>query len=279
MGVGFAMSGVVIEALSAAGLSENVALSNGVGWPDNEAEWQVIYDAALVFGARRGSELIGQGALGLFEGAGAIAKMVVAPGAQRQGIGAAILDRLLLEAEQRELGAVGLVATPFGKPLYESRGFVATGDVVISVGTPRIDAPTAGELETAVVQNPEQILQVERRFMTGSREAVLRGRLRHSCATAHCAGGFALATWHEKGTRVAPIIAEDEATARSLAQAIFRAVPGPMRIDVPGEQTAFRNWLTDLGLAEKGVHTEMARGGALPWHVPARFGLATQAWG
>jgi hypothetical protein len=52
-----------------------------------------------------------------------------------------------------------------------------------------------------------------------------------------------------------------------------------MRFDVPAEQTEFRSWLTELGLVEKGVHSEMARGGALPWHVPARFALATQAWG
>jgi len=32
-------------------------------------------------------------------------------------------------------------------------------------------------------------------------------------------------------------------------------------------------------LVEKGVHLEMARGGALPWCVPQRFGQATQAWG
>jgi GNAT superfamily N-acetyltransferase len=270
---------VVVESLSRANIAENVALSNGVGWPDTDAEWQVIYDAALVFGVRRAGELVGQGALGLFEGSGSIAKMVVAPSAQRQGIGGEILDRLLREAEQRELGAVGLVATPFGKPLYESRGFVATGDVVIVMGTPRIDTPNAGEPEAASVQDDEQILRVERRFITGSRAAVLRGRLRHSCATAQCDGGFALATWHEKGTRVAPIIAQDQRTARALARAIFRAVPGPMRLDVPGEQAEFRSWLTELGLVEKGVHTEMARGGALPWHVPARFGLATQAWG
>jgi len=273
------MAEVVVESLSRANISENVALSNSVGWPDTDAEWQVIHDAALVLGVRHQGELLGQGALGLFEGTGSIAKMVVAPSAQRQGIGGAILDRLLAEAEQRGLSAVGLVATPFGRALYESRGFVATGDVVILMGTPRIDAPSEGEPETASVRDAEQILHIERRFITGSRAAVLRGRLRHSSATAHCAGGFAIATWHEKGTRVAPIIAEDLSTARALSRAIFRAVPGPVRLDIPGEQVEFRRWLTELGLVEKGVHTEMARGGALPWHVPARFGLATQAWG
>ena len=52
-----------------------------------------------------------------------------------------------------------------------------------------------------------------------------------------------------------------------------------MRLDVPGEQRGFRDWLQGLGLVEKGVHLEMSRGGALPWQVPQRFAQATQAWG
>ncbi len=132
------MSEVVVESLSRSAISENVALSNEVGWPDTEAEWQVIYDAAQVCGVRRTSDgrLVGQGVLGVFDGVGSVAKMVVAPGAQRQGTGARILDRLLVQAQSLGLGALGLVATPFGKRLYETRGFAATGEVVIAIGTP-----------------------------------------------------------------------------------------------------------------------------------------------
>src|SRR4051794_27868352 len=114
-------SELVVEALSSECISHNLALSSSVGWPDTEAEWRVIHQAALVLGVKRAGELIGQGALGLFEGAASVAKMVVAPSAQRQGIGAKILDALLIEAERRALSCVGLVATPLGRPLYESR--------------------------------------------------------------------------------------------------------------------------------------------------------------
>jgi len=267
----------VIEPLSAADVEQNVRLCHSVGWPDTEPEWHVVYDVAYVLGVRQQGALVGQGALGVFESAGSIAKMVVAPSAQRQGIGGRILDGILAEAERRALSAVGLVATPFGKPLYESRGFRATGDVVISMGVPQLDAGSL--VETSVVSDVEQILALERRFMTGSRAGMLRARLRHSCAAVHCPAGYALATSHEKGTRVGPVLAQDEATARSLVSAIFRAVSGPMRLDVPGDKLEFRGWLRELGLVEKGVNTEMVRGQIPPWHVPARFGLATQAWG
>ena len=247
-----------------------------MGWPDTEAEWRVIHEAALVFGVRQGGELVGQGALGLYEGAGSIAKMVVLPSVRRQGIGAKILDRILGEAERRGLSALGLVATPLGRPLYESRGFVPVGDVVITMGTAQLT-----ELSSTLSQasDAEPLLAIERRFMAGSRTNMLCGRLREACASALAPDGFALATAHDTGARIGPIVADGEETARLLASTLFQRLNGPVRLDVPGGQSAFRDWLLSLGLVEKGVHVEMARGGTLPWHVPERFCLATQAWG
>jgi GNAT superfamily N-acetyltransferase len=270
------MTTLAVETLSAADIPSNVRLSNSVGWPDTEAEWRVIHDAALVLGVRRAGQLVGQGALGLYEGAGSIAKMVIAPDAQRQGIGSAILDALLNEASRRSLPVVGLVATAFGRPLYESRGFEARGGVCILMGTPHLDEALT---VAAPVSDAEQILALERRFNGSARTAVLRGRLRESNATALLAGGFALATAHEIGARLGPVLADTEETARGLTMSIFRALGGPVRIDVPAAHSAFRAWLLGLGLVEKGVNVEMARGGALHWNTPQRFALATQAWG
>ncbi|MEI9941287.1 MAG: GNAT family N-acetyltransferase [Pseudomonadota bacterium] len=267
---------LVLEALSAEDIPKNVALSNSVGWPDTESEWRVVYQAALVLGVKREGELIGQGALGLFEGSASIAKMVVASSAQRQGIGGKILDALLNEADRRSLFQVGLVATPLGRALYESRGFSPGGDVAILAGTSQLSGEPSG---SATVETSEQLLAIERRFTGSARAAVLRARLQEASASAICANGFALATPQPLGTRVGPIFADGEATARALTGDLFRRVGGPVRLDVPGEQRAFRAWLTGLGLVEKGVHLEMSRGGAPPWHVPQRFGQATQAWG
>ncbi|HEX3853114.1 MAG TPA: GNAT family N-acetyltransferase [Polyangiaceae bacterium] len=270
------MSALVVETLSARDIPHNLALCHAVGWPDTEAEWRVIYEAALVLGVRREGQLVGQVALGLYAGAGCLAKMVVSPSARRAGIGAAILDSALREATDRLLPVLGLVATALGRPLYESRGFEALGGVCILMGTPKLDEPSQ---PLPAVGALEQILAIERRFMASAREAVLRGRLRESSVSALHPEGFALATRHESGTRVGPISAAEEPTARALAMAIFRAAPGPVRVDVPAQRSAFRAWLQGLGLIEKGVNVEMARGGKLPWNVPQRFALATQAWG
>lgn len=108
---------ISVETLFPAEIPANVALALEVGWPDDEADWRVVHEAAVVLGVRAEGRLIGQGALGAYEsGAGTIAKMIVLPSEQRRGIGAAILDALLDEAERRSLSKLGLVATPWGKP-------------------------------------------------------------------------------------------------------------------------------------------------------------------
>jgi GNAT superfamily N-acetyltransferase len=269
-------SELLIEALSEADISHNIALSNSVAWPDTESEWRVIHQAALVLGVKRAGQLVGQGALGLFESSASIAKMVVAPSAQRQGIGGKILDALLKEADRRSLGRVGLVATPLGRSLYESRGFTPVGEVAIFVGTPTLSGQPSG---FGAIEHVEQLLAIERRFTGSVRTAVLRGRLLDSCASVLSADGFALATAQAQGSRVGPILADCEETARALTRELFLLLSGPVRLDVPGEQRAFRDWLSGLGLVEKCVHLEMSRGGALTWHVPQRFAQETLASG
>jgi hypothetical protein len=192
------------------------------------------------------------------------------------------LDALLAEAEQRSLTTLGLVATALGRPLYESRGFELTGEVAVFVGTPVLDA-----IREAVdpIADVESVIAYERRFVTCSRSALLRERHREASVTALCresdgrTSGFALAETKAPYTLVGPVIADSEQQARALTRTIFSSITGPVRIDVPAQQGAFRAWLSGLGLPELGLRPEMARGGTLPWQVPERFALAAQAWG
>src|SRR5450432_4104815 len=190
-------SELVIEPLSSSEIPQNVALAHEVGWADDDADWRVIHEAGLVFGARKAGQLVGQGVLAPYEpSVGMIAKMIVAPSAQRQGVGAALFDALLTEAERRSLTTLGLVATPFGEPLYQSRGFAVTGEVAVFIGTAAVDRP--GE-PTLPVADIEAAIAFEQRFISCSRAAKLRGRHREASATAVCHSstgaprGFALA--------------------------------------------------------------------------------------
>jgi GNAT acetyltransferase-like protein/acetyltransferase (GNAT) family protein len=203
--------------------------------------------------------------------------MVVAPEAQRRRLGSQLLDELLAEAERQSIGVVGLVATPFGRPLYESRDFSVTGELAVLSGTPELHALSTAALPITDPGLPERL---DRRFISCSRAQVLSARFGVAVATACLPNAYGMATAFEGQALVGPVIAETEGEARQIASALFAAVKRPVRIDVPVEHDGFRAWLRGLGLGELGVRPEMARGSTrLPWQVPERFALIAQAWG
>ncbi len=271
------------ERLAPSDIRDNVALARAVGWHDVESDWRVVHEAAVVLGVRIDGCLIAQGALGLYGEAGTIAKMIVAPAFQRRGIGERVFDALLAEADARSVRALGLVATVFGRPLYERRQFTPAGDVVTLMG-----APVAADSNdpTVPLQDADAAIHAERPWIRCPREKMLRARFREAIATSSLEGpdgatrGYAMATAQGQYAQVGPVVAERQDDACALTHSVFCAVGGPVRIDVPAEQEAFRLWLRGLGLREQAVRTEMARSTTrLPWQVPQRFALAAQAWG
>ncbi|HUJ55676.1 MAG TPA: GNAT family N-acetyltransferase [Gaiellaceae bacterium] len=100
-------------------------LRAAVGWstpPADDTALQAALDRTWNVVAREQGEIVGIGRL-LDDGAlyATIWDMIVVPGAQRRGIGTAIVERLLERAAGRTI--VALVATPEGRPLYERFGF------------------------------------------------------------------------------------------------------------------------------------------------------------
>ncbi|HVY29418.1 MAG TPA: GNAT family N-acetyltransferase [Polyangiaceae bacterium] len=270
-----------IERLSPEDALRNVELSRSVGWQDVESEWRVLHAAAEVRGVRRGERLVAQGALADYGNAACLAKMIVAPELQRQGVGGRLLDGFLADADGRGT-PVSLCATDQGRPLYASRGFEVSAELVILLGEPQLSgtAPGSSVVEAADV---ERIVEQDRAFAGCDRSRMVRARFREARARAQLVGkasGFGLATQQSEAALVGPIWAHEADAALALALALFAAMPGPVRIDVPVQHVGLRRALTQLGLKEVSVRVEMTRKAArAPWQVPERFALATQAWG
>lgn len=73
----------------------------------------------------RGGEMLGFGGLEARGGAlGRIASLYVNAGAQRQGVGTALLVALLQEARQRDITRLTTEASVFSRPLFARHGFV-----------------------------------------------------------------------------------------------------------------------------------------------------------
>jgi ribosomal protein S18 acetylase RimI-like enzyme len=101
------------------------ALRRAIGWSDpalSDADLRAALARTWNVVVRNGDRVVGIGRL-LDDGAlyATIWDMIVDPECQRRGIGRAILDALLARASARTI--VALVATPHGRPLYESMGF------------------------------------------------------------------------------------------------------------------------------------------------------------
>ncbi len=267
-----------LEKLLASDIEANLALSHSVGWRDAESEWRVLHEAGDVRGVRIDGRLVAQGVLGDYGSAACLAKMVVAPELQGRRLGARLLDAFLRLADERRQ-PVGLAATERGRPVYASRGFEVSGELMILVGSPSLAA--APGQAVASLTDAEWLVAADRRFSGCDRSRMLRARFREaSCCVRSEVGGFALASPQGEGLLVGPILAQSEEEARALASAVFAAAPGLVRVDVPAERYEFRSWLVGIGFREVSLRVEMARGAArAAWQVPERYALATQAWG
>jgi GNAT superfamily N-acetyltransferase len=269
-----------IERLLPSDLPQNVALSRSAGWKDVDSEWRVLHAAAEVRGVRQLGRVLVQGALGDYGSAATLAKMIVSPELQRRGLGGRLLDEFLAHADSARI-PVGLCATEQGRPLYASRGFEVSGELMILLGTPQAGTASTGLVVPLV--NVERAVEIDRLLSGCDRSRMLRARFAEASAAVVLDGderGFGLATQQGEHLLVGPILAESEAGARALAAALLARLPGPVRIDVPLQHASFRQWLVELGLQEVSLRVEMARGARhMPWQVPQRFALATQAWG
>jgi GNAT superfamily N-acetyltransferase len=268
-----------IERLDLRDVPANVALSQRVGWKDVESEWRVLHEAGEARGVRKEGQIVAQGVLGSYGSAATLAKMVVAPELQGRGLGARLLDGFILAADAAGT-PIGLCATDQGRPLYASRGFEVSGELMIMVGTPHL-GPVSGSV--VALGSAEPLVACDRRFSGCDRQRMLRARFRESSVRLQLGdepSAVALASPQGQGSLVGPIIAESEDAAQQLAAALFAAAPGPVRIDVPIQHAAFRRWLVERGLREMSVRVEMVRGRARsPWQVAQRYALCTQAWG
>jgi GNAT superfamily N-acetyltransferase len=272
-----------VECLTPKDIPLNVALSHEVGWQDTIADWEVIHESALVIGIRGRAGLVAQGVLGSFDGVGTLAKVATSPDHRHAGLGRLVLDSLLATAEANGLGTLGLVATPQGRGLFETRGFAVEGEIVVLMGTPQVPL---GHGHVHPIEDLEAALAFDRRLLGCDRSRVLRARENQAIATAGASGpgatlsGYAMASELGSHALVGPVIAEDEEGARNLVIGLCRELGDAVRIDVPSEHQSFRQWLRSIGMQEQGTRVEMRRGSApLPYRVRQRYALATQAWG
>ena len=251
-----------IRELTPDGLDDGFALSSAAGWNQRIDDWRMLLALAPrgCFAAWSRDQVVGT-AIGIdYGGFGWIAMMLVHPAHRSRGLG-----RRLLEAAVDAVPADRLMrldATPLGRPLYQSYGFVDEARLTRFVAPAVADrlAASAEPGEISVGVRPlgradlARMVDVDARVFGGNRQAVLEWALaaapdlswileRTRDTPEYCFG--------RRGrlyTQIGPVVANDDPGARALVTAALCAAPQqPIIVDAADDYATFCGWLRTCG--------------------------------
>ena len=280
-----------LTALRADHLPDAVRQSSALGWPYREADWRFAFDLGSGFAAEVDGRLVATAMWWPYgETHASVGMIIVDPGMQGQGLGRALMGKLLHAARNR---TVLLNSTREGFPLYTQLGFVARGQVFQHQAV--LPAETVLATPPACVR-PMQAADDERvrrldLAATGMDRAALLDALFGAGTTMvvdRGAGVSAYACTREfgHGVVIGPVVASGECSAADamdlIAALAGRARDRFLRMDVT-EGSGLSAWLTEMGLPCVGHAVPMVRdvqARAIDVDTGARlFALSNQSFG
>ncbi|MEM8537041.1 MAG: GNAT family N-acetyltransferase [Pseudomonadota bacterium] len=260
-------------------LPSAVALSTSFGWPHTPDDWALM----LQMGHGRKQECDGelQGTVmwwPLGPNVASLGMVMVPKRLQGRGIGQELLKAAMLANAGQSLR---LTATDEGLPLYERRGFRATGRIFEHQGIAAPIDTIADGISIAGADIDADVLRLDRMLTALDRKAVLRALLAVSEVAVASgkdqkASGFAMCRAFGYGHLIGPVVAPDTATARALIGFFLHRHAGRhLRIDTPAVH-GLSDWLETQGLAKTSHATAMRCGPDVGNPV---YALASQALG
>jgi predicted N-acetyltransferase YhbS len=267
------------------------ALRTSVGWQTHP--WAVL-DAmrephARFFIAADPDRPIAIGSGISYGGLGVVGNMVVASDRRREGLGSAVLERVLAFLEERNVERVELFATAEGRPLYERHGFVALqpGTMVEIPASARDRLAAPGSVQRAGAVDLARLAAYDRPRFGGDRTPILAAALEDPARPVLLTkldgriAGYAVV--RGEAERIGPWLADDITAASALLAAAFglrRGTDnGAILANAPGENVAGRAWLTSIGAALTRSDGRMARGAPIERQLETVYGNAVGALG
>jgi GNAT superfamily N-acetyltransferase len=259
-----------IRTLAAADLPACSDLAESRSWPREPPKWQLLHEVGRGFGvaAPDGDGLAAAAVLVPFGSVASISMVLVAPRYERQGLGRAITAHAVAAAGDR---VVWLHASKFGRPLYESMGFVADGGCQGHTGTFADDGGPGA--------SPGSLSDVFALDLAA--QGVDRRPLLERLGTPFVVdGGFAFGTDIGHVTVIGPVVAATEEQARRLIRGVARSVPGEVRVDPDHRFPGLTTWVRERGLVPGAPAPRLVLDGRpLPGDPSMRFAPFTRAVG
>lgn len=251
-----------------------------------ELKWRVLLSAGRAYGFDDDED--DEGALGgavVVSPYGPVAfvgMLLVRPRLRRAGFGRTLMQLVLAEFPA---ATAMLYATPMGRRLYESMGFVERGVLISYTGRFADPSRTALEAVAPSALAPhavEAIVAADADAFGAPRPALIHALLAvaERVVTVERAGvlSYGVAWPNVDVMHAGPIVAADDETAAEILRALADGVPSAMRIDLAPERTQLRRWVGERGLAAVNEAALMTRGtAALPG--PRAVTVAMQATG
>jgi len=257
--------------MTAADIGAGLRLCRASGWNQIEADWRRLLAPPSVFRvAEAGDRVIGcAGAVVYGRDLAWVCMVLVDPVERGRGLGTVLVEQVL--ERLRSVAAVGLDATPSGRPVYARLGFAEAYGLArleLPAGTPGHDVadPSAQPLSRGDLV---PVLAWDREVFGADRSGLLRDAMATAPQYAWLAGresvdGYCLGRRGHGADQIGPIVARSEAAARALLAACLRGGGGRrVFVDAP-DDGEWRADLAALGFREQRPFTRMYLRGAAP---------------
>jgi GNAT superfamily N-acetyltransferase len=267
-----------IRTLGAADLDGALAANDAVGWPGRRAlfDFYGARDDSALFVADAGGAIAGTAGATIFPGSpptGWVHGIVVRPEYQRTGLGARLTEAAIEWLQARSVGAVQLLATDAGRPVYERLGFTA-GERYGSFAWPTTGPDPAAANEPMRPSHLRAVLALDREATGEDRSGFIM-----SLAPS---GWVAVRGREIAGFHVAcpwgggPTIARDAASGLTLLRLAASVTRRPSRgPGLPVANAAAVRYLANLGTTAERYVTRMWLGTPPTWRAEMIFGVFT----
>ena len=265
-----------IEVLEARHAEAVAHLSVEAGWNQVAADWRLMLAEGRAFGMRDAADTWIASALVLPLGPAIswISMVLVTRPARRQGLGSRLLQRCLAEIEAQGVAA-GLDATELGRPVYLPLGFRDVYPLSRWRAEPgprrAVDPPLGVRVRPATAEDLVRIAVCDQAHSGFARSHILQHLLSRAPALARVAergdgtlAGYALGRNGHSAMHIGPVVADDAAIGLALLSSAMAAAEQRVILDVPDQQDAVRQWLTEQGATAPRTFMRMLRG-----HCPA----------
>jgi GNAT superfamily N-acetyltransferase len=264
-----------IRDMTIADIPAGMHLKEQAGWNQLEADWRRLLDLQPdgCFIAEWEGIPAGTVTTCRFGPVAWIAMMLVDERFRNRGIGRALMTHALHDLDTRGVRTIRLDATPLGRPLYESLGFIARAEFARFQGVLPSCKESQRLAEASSLDLLDAIAELDRKVTGTDRARLLRRLAADHPGSLHVVrqkgnvAGFLMARPGARARQVGPCIADERAGPLLFADARKRYAGESVFLDIPTSHESAGAIAASWGLNPGRLLTRMDRGPRVVEHL------------